>query len=440
MWSLSSTTAKSAGDRFAQLAALALSFALVWAASRLVPHASGMVDLVTPLGLFLTAGTLAASVLEAARVPHLTAYLLVGIASGPHVLRLVAHTNLDSLKPVNGLALALIAFGGGAELRIADLRRSVRTLAFATFTQCFLVLAGAAVLFAALSQLIPFGRGGPAFVAGVSLMWGVIAITRSPSAVLGILEQTRAKGPVAEFTLAFVMLSDLVVLVLAATVVTLVRPLVESGGAFSSAAFEHLGQEVIGSVSLGTTLGLLTIAYMRFVHRQLVIVLVALGFGFTEVIDYLRFEPLLTFLVAGFLVQNLSSFGDELAHTIEDLGSVVYVLFFAIAGADLDLALVARLWPTALALVLGRVALTWGAHRMGARLAHDAGALRRWGFTGLVSQAGIAIGIGTTVERTYPRLAGFAALTVATVAINEMTGPVVFKATLDRIGESKALK
>ena len=129
--------------------------------------------------------------------------------------------------------------------------------------------------------------------------------------------------------------------------------------------------------------------------------------------------------------------GDELAHTIEDLGSVVYVLFFAIAGAELDLPLVGKLWPIAVALVVGRAGLTVVAHRTGARLARDVPVLRRWGWTGLVSQAGIAIGIGATVERTYPRFGGaFSALTIATVAINEMVGPIIYKTTLDRIGES----
>ena len=427
----------SAGTLAVQLFALAAAFGLAWSASRLVLHPHGLVDVVTPLGLFLLAGTLAAQILEGLRVPHLTAYLLVGIASGPHALRLVSHAGVESLKPVNGIALALIAFGGGAELRVADLRKSVRTLAAATFTQCFAVLAGAALLFGLLSPFVPFARLGAAGVVGVSLMWGVIAITRSPSAVLGILEQTRARGAVAEFTLAYVMLSDLVVLVLAASVVTLVRPLVEAGGALSSTAFAQLGQEVLGSISLGTTLGLLTIVYLRLVHRQLVLVLLALGFGFTQVIDYLRFEPLLTFLVAGFLVQNLSRHGDELAHEIEDLGSVVYVLFFAIAGAELDLPLLSRLWPIAGALVVGRVGLTFAAHRLSGRIARDTPVLRQWGWTGLVSQAGIAIGIGAGVERAYPRLGGgFLALTIATVAMNEMMGPVIFKATLDRIGES----
>jgi len=426
--------------RVAQLFGLAVCCGIVYVAKRLAPQHGGAVDLITPVALFLMGGTLAGELLEPLRIPHLTAYLGIGIVSGPYVLQLVSHAGVEALGPVNGLALALIAFGGGAELRVTSLRRGARTLAWATFSQCIAVLLGATLLFAALSPIIPFARGGGvALTLGIALMWGAVSITRSPSAALGILAQTRARGPVADFTLAFVMLSDLVVLILAAAAITLVRPLVEAGASFSGEALQHLWREILGSVSLGTTLGLLTIAYMRFIHRQLVLVLVALGFGFTEVIGYLGFEPLLTFLVAGFLVQNMSPYGDELAHKVEDLGSVVYVLFFAIAGAELDLRLLAELWPIAIALFLGRVGLTVGANRLSTRLAGDVPALRRWGWTGLVSQAGIALGLAVTVERTYPRFgAGFKALGVATVALNEMIGPIMFKLALDRIGESSS--
>src|SRR5262249_37369573 len=156
--------------------------------------------------------------------------------------------------------------------------------------------------------LIPFTQG-LTFTAlvGVAIMWGIMSITRSPSATLGILSQTRATGPVARFTLTFVMTSDIIVVVLLAAGLTIARPLITPGPTFSGPAFMNLGHEILGSVSLGTTLGILLSAYMRLVNRQLVVVFILIGFGFTEVLKYLSFDPLLTFMVAGFLVQNLSN-------------------------------------------------------------------------------------------------------------------------------------
>lgn len=404
---------------------------------RTSPHA-GTVANIAALGLFLTGGTLASELLEPLKIPHLTAYLTVGIVGGPYVLHLVSHESVESLHSVNGLALSLIALSGGAELRLDMLKKSVRSLAWATVMQCFFVLCAMSLVFIAASPLIPFARsGGLSMLIGIALLEGVVAITRSPSAALGILSQTRAQGPIATFTLAFVMLSDVVVIILAATVITLTKPLLEPGATFSITALSHLGQEIIGSVSLGTSLGLLIVAYLKFVQKNFLVVLIALGFGFTEVIKYLQFEPLLTFLVAGFLVQNLSKQGEKLIHVVEDTGSVVYVLFFAIAGAELDIPLLRKLWPAALILFLGRATLTITANRISTWLAKDPPALRRLGWSGLVSQAGVALGIAGTIANANPRFgSGFRALAIATVALNEMIGPIMFKFSLDSTGES----
>ncbi len=435
----SAQSAKGPATRGLQIIGLAGCFALLWAAAHVAPHA-GAVTNIAAIGLFLTGGTLAGELLEPLKIPHLTAYLAVGIVAGPYVLHLVDHAAVESLQSVNGLALALIAFAGGAELRLEMIKKSFRSLSWATGTQCLLVLVGMALVFFAASPMIPFARGGGITLTfGIALLWGVLSITRSPSATLGILSQTRAQGPIATFTLAFVMLSDVVVIILAATVITLVKPLLEPGASFSSAALEHLGQEIMGSVALGTSLGLLIVAYLKFIQKNFLVMLVALGFGFTEVINYLQFEPLLTFLMAGFLVQNLSKQGDKLLHAVEDTGSVVYVLFFATAGAHLDLPLLRKLWPVALILFFGRVLLTMLANRLSTRFAGDPPPLRRLGWSGLVSQAGVALGIAATIAVAYPRFgAGFRALAIATVALNEMLGPIMFKLSLDMTGESSS--
>ena len=91
---------------------------------------------------------------------------------------------------------------------------------------------------------------------GTALCWGAVAVTRSPSATLGILSQTRAAGALASFTLAFVMLSDIVVVVLIALVLAIARPLIEGSGGFSSERLVALGHDLFGSVAIGTTLGI----------------------------------------------------------------------------------------------------------------------------------------------------------------------------------------
>jgi Kef-type K+ transport system membrane component KefB len=411
---------------------------LLFFVTRAVPEAQGGLWTITAIGFLLLAGTLTSEVLEPLGLPHLTGYLFAGIAAGPHVLRLMDEHTVKNVAPVNTLALSLIALTGGAELDFATMRKNVKSLGASTLVQCVLVLVAMTGVFFACRPIIPFMRALSTSAAiGAAVLWGALSVTRSPSATLGILSQTRARGPLATFTLSFVMTSDVVVVVLLATAMAIARPLVDPASGFSFDSFVKLGHELFGSVALGTTLGLVIAAYMRLVNRQMLVVLFVLGFGLSSVLDYLQFDALLTFMVAGFIVRNMSKQGTKFIHAVEKTGNVVYVVFFATAGADLDVPLLKSLWPVALVLAGSRSVVTWAGSKIAARMANDPPSVRAWGWSGLVSQAGLALGLSAIVAREFPSVgAPFRALAVAMVALNEMIGPVIFKMALDRSGES----
>ena len=424
--------------RLIQTVALGLISVFLYFATRAVPENGGAVGTIASVGYLLLAGTLTSELVDLIGLPHLTGYLLAGIVAGPHLLSLIDEHSVKDLTKVNALALALIALEGGAHLRMETLKRGVKSLAWATLLQSVLVVVLMGAVFISLQRYIPFARGlAPFALAGAALLWGTLSITRSPSATLGILAQTRAKGPVMTGTLSFVMTSDIVVVVLLATAMVLARPMLDPNASFSPHDLNNLGHDLLGSITLGTTLGIVLAAYTRFVGQQLLVVFLALGFGMSALVNYLHFDTLLAFMVAGFVVQNLSRQGEVFIHALEETGSIVYVLFFATAGADLDVPLLRRLWPIAVGLAGSRVIVTWIAGRLASRLANDVPTVKRWGWAGLVSQAGLALGVAGLIERSFPMLGSeFRNLAVATVALNEMVGPVLFKVALDRAGET----
>lgn len=429
---------KGFGTRLVQALLLALVFGMLFVATRAVPEVEGGVGAVAAVGFLLLAGTLASELVEAFGLPHLSGYIAAGVVAGPHVLKLLGHEVVERLAPVNTLALSLIALAGGAELKLDLVKRGLRSLAWATLVQSSVVLVCMTGVFIALRRAIPFVHDLTfAALLAVALLWGTLSVSRSPSAVLGILAQLRPRGPLTDFSLTFVMTSDVVVVVMMAAIMAIARPMVEPGAAFTLSAFGALGHELLGSVALGTTLGLVLAVYLRLVGRHLLLVFLALGFGLSEILHYLRFDPLLTFLTAGFVVQNLTAQGEKLLHAIEKTGSVVYVVFFATAGAHLDIPLLRRLWPIALTLAASRAMITWIAARIGSRLANDPPILRRWGWSSLVSQAGLTLGLSVIIEREFPAFgAQFRALAIATVALNEVVGPVLFKFALESAGEA----
>jgi Kef-type K+ transport system membrane component KefB len=248
--------------------------------TRAVPEVQGGLWTIAAIGLLLLAGTLTSELTAPLGLPHLTGYLFAGIACGPHGLRLLTEQTVKSLSPANTLALSLIALAGGAELELAAVRRWARGLGWAMLVQTGFVLSAATGAFFAVRSLVPFARVlGPGAALGVALCWGALAASRSPSATLAILSQTRANGPLATFTLAFVMVSDVVVVVLIAAVLGVARPLIDPSAKFAFDSFVSLGHELFGSVALGTTLGLVIAAYLRLVIRQMLVVLLVLGCG-----------------------------------------------------------------------------------------------------------------------------------------------------------------
>jgi Kef-type K+ transport system membrane component KefB len=276
-----------------------------------------------------------------------------------------------------------------------------------------------------------------AALVGVALLWGALAVTRSPSATLGILAQTRARGPLTTFTLGFVMTSDLVVVVLVAVVLGCVRPLIDPSSVFSIEAFKTLAHDLFGSVALGTTVGLFIAVYLRLIGRQMLVVLLVLGFGVSTVLDYLQFDALLTFMVAGFIVRNMSNQGQKFLQNIEQTGTVVYVVFFATAGADLDVPLLRHMWPVAVALAFARGFFTYVGARLSGWLANDSPMLRQWSWSGLVAQAGLVLGLAALISKEFPTFGTpFRSLVIATVAVNQLIGPILFKLALDRTGET----
>jgi Kef-type K+ transport system membrane component KefB len=423
---------------FSHLVLLLAFGALVVYATRIVHEEQGRLWTIAAIGFLLLAGTLMSELVAPIGLPHLTGYLAAGIVAGPHVLGIVDAHTVKNLSPVNVLALSLIALAGGAELELASVRAWARSLAFAMAAQTLLVFAATTGAFLAVRPLIPFLHDfGFRQAFGVALCWGVLAVSRSPSATLGILAQTRATGVLANYTLAFVMASDVLVVMLMAAALGIARPLVDPSLHFALDSLVSLVHELFGSVAIGTTLGLVIAAYLRLVNRQMLVVLLALGFGASAVLEYLRFDALLSFMVAGFVVRNLSRQGQRFLHGIEQAGAVVYVIFFAIAGADLDLPLLRALWPVALVFAGVRGIATVIAARAASVAAGDPPRLRTWSWSGLVSQAGLTIGLSLVIAREFPGFgAEFRSLAIATVAVNELFGPIFFKFALDRAGET----
>jgi hypothetical protein len=284
---------------------------------------------------------------------------------------------------------------------------------------------------------MPFLAGRSAgVVLGLALLWGVVAAVKSPAAVLGVLAETRADGPLAKYAVAMVVVLDVAVLVIFQLAMLVARAIMDPAAGMSFGAVFEVGHELLSSLALGTTLGLVTGLTLAMINRGAILFLLGLAFATSQLDAYFGYDSMLVFAVAGFVVQNLTRQGPKLLAAVHRSGSIIFVVFFAAAGADLDLTALRQLWPMALLLAATRGLVTAGSAAAAGKVSGESPAVRRWGWAPLISQAGVALGIAIAVEAAFPPFGkGFRSLAVAVVGLNEAVGPILFKLALTRAGE-----
>jgi len=176
---------------------------------------------------------------------------------------------------------------------------------------------------------------------------------------------------------------------------------------------------------------------MRGVGAVLPLFVVGVCILVSQVARQFHLEALLVCMVAGFVIQNATPLGVRFIRAIERSSLPVFTLFFAIAGASIDLGALSTVWAVTLALVSVRIALLWGSTTLGERLGRGGERdVRRYGWTGFVAQAGITLGIATIVAGKFPDWGpAVKTLALAFVAINLLLGPAAFRFALVRSGE-----
>jgi Kef-type K+ transport system membrane component KefB len=420
---------------------LAALLALMWvvrsyeAAAGSGPGATAMA-----LGFLLLAAFLGGQVASRAGLSRITGYLLVGLLVGPGALHLLRPEDVERLRLLDDIAIALIALTAGGELRLSDLRGMGRTLASISVLGTAILFASVAGAVLLLSAWLPFTAGRPlALVVTVAFVFGSIAIASSPSVAIAVITDTRSRGPLTSTVLGVTVVKDVLVIVAFAAALSVAYALLEPAGAAAGRGLgAGLAAEIGGSLLVGGLLGVGIAAYLRWVGRQMVLFTLGIAWLAAELAMALHLELLLLGLTAGFTLENLLPVaGARFVESLEDASLPLYALFFSLAGAAVHLDELARLWTWVLLLIAVRAAGLWAGTRVGARVGRAPEAVTRWAWLGFISQAGVALGMVTILARSFPDWGEeLRTLFVAMVAVHELVGPVALQWVLQKSGEA----
>jgi Kef-type K+ transport system membrane component KefB len=384
-----------------------------------------------------TVGEVAAGV----GLPKIVGYLLSGVLFGPYLLGTVTAAGAARLTPVSELAVAIIAFLAGAELRWHEVRK--RGVVFGKIMTAELLLAFVAItaFLYAVRPWIPVAADLPApEMLMFAMLFASVAIVHSPAVTMALLTETGARGPVARTTLGVVLLADVAVVLLFSLVLAVSRVIAPSADPTVAPSLAAVLWEIGGALLIGSAMGLAVAAYLRFVGKQMVFFGVLAAFFGLEITRLAHVELLLTLLTAGFVAENTSEHGEKLRHAMERSAAPIFVVFFALSGAKIDLVQVGPLLPLVIPIAIVRAGAFWGGVRMGTHWAGITGPERRYVWMGLVSQAGVAIGLAAILAEAYPgRGPELAGMLLALIAVNETVGPILFRRALTQSGEMRVV-
>lgn len=211
------------------------------------------------------------------RLPIITGYMIIGVIYGPYILGVMDENQVFELKYVTQAALGFIAISAGAEIYIPEIEVVLSHIGWITGSVLFFTML--------LVTLFMFGVGGTPFLSwlnvnssckfGAGLLAGVVCCVRSPSAILAVMREMKAKGQLSAINIGVTVLGDVVALVLFAIFMSTASNFC-SGEAFDVPSFFVNLVMILVAIVWGATVGLLIVQLLRIPYAKYLILPIGL--------------------------------------------------------------------------------------------------------------------------------------------------------------------
>ena len=416
------------------------------------------------IALLLLVGLLSTRLMKVIKLPNVTGYIITGIIMGPFVFGLLFNNfSYDGIKTgliyeyvsrvgwVSQVALGFIAFSIGTSFKVSTLKALGKRVVVIT---CLEALGGSLIVTIAL--LIAHFINPEQIKIETVLTLGAIASATAPAATLMVIRQYKARGKLVDTLLPVVALDDAAALILFAILFQLANSL-SSGGDFS--AYKMIAKPLIEiglSVAIGAVLGGLIVLANRFFKSRNNRLILCVFTVFASLGIYMLFKnpelggfelsSLLMCMVAGAMLASLRSDSGRTFDVLDRFTSPIYMIFFVLSGASLDLTIFFQSNGLFVLMIAGiyivsRVVGKWGGAFAGATITRCEPEVRKYLGLALVPQAGVAIGLATTANTLFAENglpesgAIILAIILSSTLIYELIGPVVSKFALTKAGE-----
>lgn len=382
------------------------------------------------LGVIFLGALFLQKVIRRFKVPSVTAFLLLGIAIGPSVLSMIPKDIMVASGLITNIALSFIAFNIGEVF----FKEHFKTIGKSVVWISVFEASGAWIL---VTSMLYFLLKLPFYEA---ILFGAIASATAPAATSMVIRECRAKGPFTETLLGVVAIDDAWCIIVFALSLAISKATLghgNNGHPFFLATAKAL-IEILGSIMLGVGMAWIFSKFSQLVRIKSDLLIYVIGFILftTGMALFLHLSVLLTNIVLGAAVINLNPTSFRFFETLKGIDEPIYLLFFVLTGASLEVSLLGQIGVIGITYILFRVLGKMGGAYLGGIIAGTETKIKRYLGLGLVPQAGVALGVALSAKAEFPGVGEIILTTiVATTIVYEIFGPMSTRFALSKAGE-----
>lgn len=425
------------------------------------------------LSIAILIGLLSTRLMKKIKLPNVTGYLLTGIIIGPCVLGLFFNgfDFLNSFKSgakvydivsilgwISILALSFIAFTIGSNFKFSAIKKLGKRVVIVTIFESL-----AAAIFVFLGLMIThFVEGSIKGFDNVTITWpliltlSAISCATAPAATLLVIKQYKAQGPLVDTLLPVVALDDAVALIMFSILFGFAKSMqnntsLEVGILIGKPLLEIIISLVVGMI-FGLIISLLCKVFKSRANRAMLCMFAVLGnVGIYYLFKSFQMGSLgsleLSYLLASMascaVFVNAIKDSDRTLERLDYITPVIFMLFFILSGASLDLTIFASnmvgiLLIISLTYLVFRIIGKYVGAYFGTKITKCEPKVQKYLGLTLIPQAGVAIGLARTAGES---LGGsqlgmiiVASILISTI-IYEIIGPVISKVALKKTGD-----
>jgi len=278
----------------------------------------------------------------------------------------------------------------------------------------------------------------------MALIFGALAPASAPAGTVAVIQEYKAKGSLTKALYAVVGFDDGLAIVIFGFASAAARNMLDPNSSLSVIqGILQPTKEIIFSLLIGAVLGyIFTILSRRLKPLadvpSLVFGFIAVGIGLSQ---WLHLSLILTCMMLGFVLTNTTSSTKRkaLLGQLKTWMPFLFIPFFFLAGAHLKVNALPSLGLIGIIYILSRTTGLMTGARFGAKIGKSENKIKKYLGFGILSQAGVAIGLSMLVLKDFTELGTPEASAIATTVITTITATCIIFEIIGPIGAKYAL-